>query len=253
MSNDYILVTKEVTKRFGGLVAVNKVSISVRKNTVTMLMGPNGAGKTTLVNVCTGVYRADEGRVFFDGNDITRLPPYEIYKLGLVRTFQIPQPFQSLTVLENVLVAMKGIGENPLVAAVKGKWIRNEEESVNKAFNILSRIGLSKFWDLPSYKLGAAQLKMLEVARALAAGAKLIALDEPIGGVDPAYAGRILSYIKGLKEEFNVSFLLIEHRIDIALPFADYVYVMDRGSVIAEGTPDEVVRNPKIIEIYIGE
>ncbi|MEM0454194.1 MAG: ABC transporter ATP-binding protein [Sulfolobales archaeon] len=253
MNNDYVLVTKDVTKRFGGLVAVNKVSIAVKKNSITMLMGPNGAGKTTFVNVCTGVYKADEGKVFFNGDDITGLPPYEIYKLGFVRTFQIPIPFQSLTVLENVLAAMKSVGENPLIAVVKGKWIKTEEESVNKAFNILNKIGLSKFWDLPAYKLGAAQLKMLEVARALATGAKLVALDEPIGGVDPAYAGRILSYIKGLKEEFNVSFLLIEHRIDIALPFADYVYVMDKGSVIAEGTPNEVIKNPKIIEIYIGE
>lgn len=253
MNNDYVLVTKEVTKRFGGLVAVNKASIAVRRSSITMLMGPNGAGKTTLVNVCTGVYKADEGKVFFEGNDITGLPPYEIYKLGFVRTFQIPIPFQSLTVLENVLAAMNSVGENPLMAVVKRKWIGVEEDSIKKAFNILSKIGLSKFWDLPAHKLGAAQLKMLEVARALATGARLIALDEPIGGVDPAYAGRILSYVKGLKEEFNVSFLLIEHRIDIALPYADYVYVMDKGAVIAEGTSNEIIKNPKVVEIYIGE
>ncbi len=253
MSNDYILVTKEVTKRFGGLTAVDSVSIAVRRNTVTMLMGPNGAGKTTLVNVCTGVYKADEGRVLFDNEDITELPPYEIYRLGFVRTFQIPVPFQSLTVLENVLASMKSDGENPLIAIAKSRWIKHEEGAIRKAFNMLSKVGLSKFWDLPAYKLGAAQLKMLEVARALAAGAKLIALDEPIGGVDPVYANRILSYVRSLKDEFDASFLLIEHRIDIALPYADYVYVMDKGKIVTEGRPSEVIKNPKVIEIYIGE
>jgi len=252
-SNDYILVTKELTKSFGGLVAVNRVSISVRKNSITMLMGPNGAGKTTFVNVCTGVYRPDSGKVFFDGRDITGLPPHEIYRLGFVRTFQIPIPFQSLTVLENVLAAMNSVGENPLIAVVKRRWVRVEEDMIEKAFKIMDAVGLSRFWDLPAYKLGAAQLKMLEVARALAVGAKLIALDEPIGGVDPAYANRILTYVRGLKERFDVTFLLIEHRIDIALPYVDYVYVMDRGSVVVEGAPNEVVKNPKVIEIYIGE
>lgn len=250
---DYILVTRDVTKAFGGLVAVNRVSIAVKRRSITMLMGPNGAGKTTFINVCTGVYKPDTGRIYFDGNDITGMPPYMVYKLGFVRTFQIPIPFQSLTVLENVLVAMNAIGENPLAAPLRKFWIRAEEENVKKAFSILNMVGLSKFWDFPAHKLGAAQLKMLEVARALAAGAKLIALDEPVGGVDPAYAHKIFNHIRWLKEELNVTFLLIEHRIDLALPYVDYVYVMDRGSIIAEGASEEVVKNPRVVEIYIGE
>lgn len=255
----YILETANLVKRFGGLVAVNNVNIRIRRNDITMLIGPNGAGKTTLVNVCTGVLKPDGGRVFFnpadDENrklDITGWPPHRIYKSGFVRTFQIPQPFLALTVLENVLVALGGRGESPLVALVRRLWIREEEERVRKAFEILRKVGLEDSWDLEAYKLGAGQLKMLEVARALAVGAKLVALDEPIGGTDPAYAQEIFKYIRDLAESIDITFLVIEHRIDIALPFADYVYVMDRGSVISEGTPDEVSNDPKVIEVYIG-
>lgn len=249
----YILETKDLTKAFGGLVAVNHVNIKVERNKMTMLMGPNGAGKTTFVNVCTGVLKPDEGEVIFDGRDITGWPPHDVYKAGFVRTFQVPEPFLKLTVLDNVLVAIGNKGENPFRGAIKWLWIREEKENIEKAFKILDAVGLADLWDRQAFTLGAGQLKMLEIARALATGAKLIALDEPIGGTDPAYANDILSYVKGLLKIWDVSFLLIEHRIDIALPFADYVYVMDRGKVIAEGLPDEVANNPKVIEIYIGE
>jgi branched-chain amino acid transport system ATP-binding protein len=124
---------------------------------------------------------------------------------------------------------------------------------VRKAFEILKRVGLDKYWDYEAYRLGAGQLKMLEVVRALATGAKLIALDEPIGGTDPAYASEIFRYIRGLLKVMDVTLLVIEHRIDIALPYADYVYVMDRGQVIAEGNPDVVAKDPRVIQVYIGE
>ncbi len=251
--NRYILETYNLLKRFGGLVAVNNVSLKVERNKVTMLMGPNGAGKSTFVNVCTGVLKPDGGKVIFDGKDITGYPPHEVYRLGFVRTFQIPEPFMGLTVLENVLVALKNPGEHPLKAPIKMFWIKEEEKNIERAFEILESVGLDNQWDQVASSLGAGQLKMLEVARALATDAKLIALDEPIGGTDPKYAGDILSYIRGLLEKWDVTFLLIEHRIDIALPYADYVYVMDRGTLIAEGLPDEVANNPKVIEVYIGE
>jgi len=250
---EYILESEELTKRFGGLIAVNHVNIKVRRHKMTMLMGPNGAGKTTFVNVCTGVLKPDEGEVYFNGLDITGWPPHKVYKAGFVRTFQVPEPFLKLTVLDNVLVAIGTSGENPLKASFKPFWINEEKENIERAFKILEAVGLTEYWDRQAYSLGAGQLKMLEVARALATGAKLIALDEPIGGTDPAYAGDILSYVRGLLKTWDVSFLLIEHRIDIALPFADYVYVMDRGGVIAEGLPDEVANNPKVVEVYIGE
>ncbi len=250
--SEYILVTENLTKRFGGLVAVNNVSLRVKRNSMTMLMGPNGAGKSTFVNTCTGVLKPDGGRVIFDGMDITGWAPHQVYRAGFVRTFQIPAPFLKLTVLENVLAAMSHAGENPIKAPLRSSWIGEEEEKVKKAFEILRHVGLEDHWDKLAHTLGGGQLKMLEVSRALATGAKLIALDEPIGGVDPAYAGDILTYVSNLRKIWDVSFLLIEHRIDIALPFADYVYVMDRGRMVSQGTPDEVENDPKVIEIYIG-
>ncbi len=250
--SEYILITENLTKRFGGLIAVNNVSIKVKRNSLTMLMGPNGAGKSTFVNTCTGVLKPDGGKVIFDGVDITGWPPHKVYRAGFVRTFQIPAPFQKLTVLENVLASMSHSGESPIRAPIRPLWIKEEEEKVERAFEILKNVGLEDHWDVEAFRLGGGQLKMLEVSRALATGAKLIALDEPIGGVDPAYAGNILTYVSNLRKKWDVTFLLIEHRIDIALPFADYVYVMDRGKLIAEGLPDEVANNPKVIEIYIG-
>ncbi|MCS7111332.1 MAG: ABC transporter ATP-binding protein [Ignisphaera sp.] len=247
-----ILVTKGITKRFGGLTALDNVSLAVPQNTITLLIGPNGAGKTTLVNVCTGVLKPDYGRVEFNGIDITGLPPYRIYSYGFVRSFQIPQPFRTLTVLENVLVAMKSGGESPLRSLFKKLWLKEECENIEKTFRILKVVGLERYWDWETYKLGAGQLKMLEVARALAAGAKLLALDEPIGGTDVSYANKIFENLRTIKEGIGVSLLVIEHRVDIALKYADYVYVMDRGRVIAEGNPNDVIKNPRVAEVYLG-
>jgi branched-chain amino acid transport system ATP-binding protein len=246
-----LLKTQNLTKAFGGLVAVNQVSLNVKENTFTLLIGPNGSGKTTFINVCTGILKPDGGRVTFGGREITGWPPHKIYELGFVRTFQIPMPFQTLTVLDNVLAAMRNPGESPLKALRKGTWIKSEEDNVEKALEILCMVGLGECWDRPALALGGAQLKMLEVARGLAAGAKLMALDEPIGGVDPSYADEILSYIRGLKK-YGLTFLVVEHRIDIAAPYADYAYAMDRGHVISQGEPKDVLNDPKVIEVYIG-
>lgn len=247
-----ILVTKDLVKRFGGLVAVNKVNIKVRRNTLTLLIGPNGSGKSTFINTCTGLLKPEEGKVFFEGKDITGKEPHEIYELGFVRTFQIPKPFATLTVLDNVLAAMRNPGEDPVKALLRNSWRPVEEENIKKAFKILKRVGLDEYWDRPAQTLGGAHLKLLELAKALASGAKMIALDEPIAGVDPAFADQILQYIKGLKESLGLTFLVVEHRIDLAVPYADYAYAMDRGHVIAEGKPEDVVNNPKVIEVYIG-
>ncbi|MEM2305969.1 MAG: ATP-binding cassette domain-containing protein, partial [Candidatus Methanomethylicia archaeon] len=142
MSQDInILETHNLVKRFGGLIAVDEVNIKIKKNSLTMLIGPNGAGKTTLVNLCTGVLKPDNGKVLFEGRDITNWPPHRVYKAGLVRTFQVPEPFLSLTVLENVLVALGNSGENPIQASVKKLWIKEEEEKIRRAFEILGKVG----------------------------------------------------------------------------------------------------------------
>ncbi|MEM4913869.1 MAG: ATP-binding cassette domain-containing protein, partial [Desulfurococcaceae archaeon] len=184
--------------------------------------------------------------------DITGKPPHEIYRLGFVRSFQIPQPFLALTVLENVLVTFTNSGENPINAVVRSRWRKFEEELVERAFKILKLVGLDDHWDIEAHRLGAGQLKMLEVARALATNAKLVALDEPIGGTDPAFAKGIFVKLREILRSTDVTFLVIEHRIDIALPFSDYVYVMDRGKIVAEGDPDSILKNPKVAEIYLG-
>jgi len=247
-----LLVATNLTKRFGGLIAVNSVDLVVKENSFTLLIGPNGSGKTTFLNVCTGVLKPDGGSVYFEGKDITGLPPNKIYDFGLIRTFQIPIPFLSLTILDNIIAAMRNPGEYPFNALFKRKgWVEAEEENMEKAFSVLKRVGLDNMWDKPAYSLGGAQLKMLEVARALAAGAKLIALDEPIGGVDPVYADEILLYLKELQRS-GITFLVIEHRIDIIAPYADYAYAMNRGNIISKGTPDEVLNDPQVVEVYIG-
>ncbi|MDY6826409.1 MAG: ABC transporter ATP-binding protein [Bacillota bacterium] len=251
MSN--ILITENITKTFEGLVAVNSANIVVKENTFTMLIGPNGSGKTTLINCCTGILKPTSGRVLFNDTDITGWKPHEIYGVGFVRSFQIPLPFVGLTVLDNVLGAMRNSGESPFKAPFIKNWVKEEEKNMDRAMDILAKVGLEKQWNLPSSSLGAAQLKMLEVAKGLSAGAKMIALDEPIGGVDPASAHEILSHVAELKKEEGLTFLVVEHRIDIAAPFADYVYAMDLGTIISEGEPDRVLNDPKVIEVYLGK
>ncbi|MFW9801628.1 MAG: ABC transporter ATP-binding protein [Candidatus Thorarchaeota archaeon] len=249
---DIVLHAENMVKGFGALMAVNDVTMSMEKGKLTLLMGPNGCGKTTLLNLCTGVLKADAGTVTLNGEEITGWRPHRIYERGFVRTFQIPLPFHSMTVLDNVLAAMKSIGENPLYAWNPKAWEAEEEEHIKQALGILKRVGLYEHWDKLANTLGGGHAKLLELARGLASGANLIALDEPIGGCDPSFADEIFTYITQVKESMGITFFVIEHRIDIAAPYADHAYVMESGKLIAEGTSKEVTTDPRVQEIYIG-
>ncbi len=245
-----ILETQNLSKFFDGLKALNRVNISVEKGSITLVIGPNGSGKTTFINTVSGFYRADEGKVFFEGVDITNKPPHEISRLGIARTFQIPQPLKKMTVLENLLIAPDGYGES-VMSSVTGSWMKKEEEIVEKAFKILEFLKIDHLWDSEAQNLSGGQLKLLEVGRALMKNAKLIIMDEPIAGVNPVLSHDMLERFVELKK-MEMSFLIVEHRLDIVLKYTDYVYVMANGSVITEGKEEDILNNPRVVEVYLG-
>ena len=250
---DVILYTKDLSKAFGGLIAVNQVSLEVKKKFITMLIGPNGSGKTTLINLITGVYKPDGGKVFFNGREITGLLPHEVFRLGVARTFQIPQPFRKLTVLENLLTAYpNNPGEGFFSALRRGRWMEDEEEAVKKAFRILALLKLDNLWDQEASKLSGGQMKLLEIGRALMADAKLLVMDEPVAGVNPTLAHEIFKTLRELRDKLGITLFLVEHRLDIALQYTDYVYVMANGSIISGGEPKQVMMDPQVIEAYLG-
>lgn len=248
-----LLQVSGIRKSFGNLKALDGVDLEVDEKKVTILIGPNGSGKTTLINVISGFYKPDSGRVGFDGRDITGLPPYKLYGMGLARTFQIPNLFWKLTVLENVLVAEKDHpGESFLRHVYRPAWVRKETEATERAAKILGLLGLSKVWDKPALKLSGGQMKLLEMGRVLMSGSKLILLDEPISGVNPTLAHEIFSRILKLRDELGVTFLIVEHRLDIALSYVDTVTAMAFGKVVAAGKPELVMSDAKVIEAYLG-
>ena len=248
-----ILLAENIKKSFGGLVALDGVTVGIRKGEITIIIGPNGSGKTTLLNVVSGFLKCDLGRVLYKGNDITNMPPHKINELGLVRTFQIPQPFSNLTVLENLLVASKeSKGLKVLNAMKKSKWIEYEERDVERATQILNIVNLGKVADQPASKLSGGQLKLLEIGRALMNGADTVLMDEPAAGVAPSLAHEIFSLLRRLAREKEMTFLIIEHRLEIAMGYVDYAYAMAKGRVVAQGKPEEVVNSPIVIETYLG-
>ena len=249
-----VLEIRKVRKSFGGLVAVNDVYMDIPRRRLTMLIGPNGSGKTTLINVVTGFYKPDHGEILYEGKDITGLSPHEIFNHGLVRTFQIPRPFQRLTVLENMLLARpRNPGEDLLVKSLlKNRWEAFEEETAERAYELLKFLQLNHLWDQPASNLSGGQMKLLEIGRALMTGAKTILMDEPAAGVNPTLAHQIFLHIKRIIEEFGITFFIVEHRLEIAARYVDYVYAMARGRVISRGTAEQVLHDPLVIDSYLG-
>src|SRR5271157_6063218 len=229
----FLLEVQNIRKSFGNLKALDDVSLGAEEKTLTILMGPNGSGKTTLINVIHGLYKPDCGKVLFRGQDITGFPPYKIYKQGLARTFQIPAVFQQLTILENIMVAKKNNpGENFAKSLVKRSWIDDEAKTAEQAFEVLAMVGLSHMWDKTASVLSGGQLKLLEIGRALMSDATMILLDEPISGVNPTLAHDIFATLIKLREKYGITFLIIEHRLDIALSYVDSVIAMAYGKLL---------------------
>lgn len=247
-----LLKTVDLTLSFGALRAVDGASIEVPERRITLVIGPNGSGKTSLINTISGIYKPSSGKVIYDGIDITGLPPHRINELGIVRTFQIPQPFLRLTVLENLLVSWRGIPRTSLLRNMGRRWVSGEKEAAEYAFKVLRFLNLDRVWDQYAYQLSGGQLKLLELGRALMNRARLVIMDEPIAGILPTLAHDIFSYMRKSVSELGITILAVEHRLDIALKYVDQVYAMHRGKIIASGPPDAVVSNPLVIESYLG-
>jgi len=248
-----VLVVKDVRKTFEGLVALDNVNMNVEKGLMTMLIGPNGSGKTTLINVIAGFYKPDSGGVWFMGKEITKWPPHKVYDEGVVRTFQIPQPFQKLTVLENLLTAYRrNPGESFSRAPLKRSWVGEEEKATEMAFKFLELLNLDHMWDRPATHLSGGQMKLVEAGRAIMSGAKMILMDEPASGIYPRLAHDVFSHLVEMKNKLGVTFLIIEHRLELVLPYVDYVYAMSRGKIVSEGEPEKVLSDPVVIESYLG-
>jgi ABC-type branched-subunit amino acid transport system ATPase component len=245
-SESPLLELREVTKRFGGLSAVDRCSLSVSQGKITGLIGPNGSGKTTIFNLITGAMRQDRGEIFFDGRRIDALPPWERAHLGLGRTYQITRLFREMTVLENVVAPLGDFRWGQLRAdAVSGSEAR-------KARELLDFVGLAKFEAERASHLSFGQQKLVELAQVLMLDPRIILLDEPAGGINPGLIARIEDLIRELNRT-GVTFLLVEHNMPMVLGLCDPVIVLAHGTVLAEGTPEEVRRNPRVLDAYLGE
>lgn len=252
MAEQIVLEVHNLTKRFGALKAVDDVNIGFPQRKSTLIIGPNGSGKTTLLNCIAGLYEPDEGRVVYNGEEITRRPPHEIVKKGLVRTFQIPLPLLKLTVLENLLVGYQhNRGEKLWWSLFEGSWLRQEKDAVEKAFEVLTLLGLDHMWDSLAEELSGGQLKLLELGKALMADAQTILTDEPVGSINPVLAHDLFRHIVDLTEQLGITFIIIEHRLQIAIDYIDYVYAMMEGQVISQGNPEQVLNDPRVIEGYL--
>jgi len=249
-----LLTLQNVTKAFGNLVAVNNVSLTVPQGQIIGLIGPNGSGKSTLLNVVSASLPAGGGTIIFDDEDITGLAADEVFRRGLVRSFQDPSLFFKMTVLDNMLLPVKQQrGENPWLAPLHRLWRVEENKNAAASETVLSQLLLRNHFANLSSELSGGQMKLLELGRSLMGNPKLLLLDEPTAGVAPKLAYTIFEEIERMRQEFGITFLIVEHRLEILFDFVDSLYVMHMGQVIVEGTPAEISANAQVREIYFGE
>ncbi len=249
---DPILIANNVRRQFGGNVAVDVAHVEIPRGKITALIGPNGAGKTTFFNLLTGFDQPNSGDWTFDGKSLAGVPAFRVSRMGMVRTFQLTKALNMLTVMENMrLGAQKQPGENVLKALLKPLWRKNEDEITVKAAELLKRFKLDAKVDDYAASLSGGQRKLLEMARALMTNPKLVMLDEPMAGVNPALTQSLLEHIKGLKSE-GMTVWFVEHDMHMVRNISDWVIVMAEGKIVAEGPPNEVMKNPAVIDAYLG-
>lgn len=250
-----LLDVQQAGRTFGGLKAVSDVSIQIHPGELVGLIGPNGAGKTTLFNLLTGVYEPSEGNILLDGKSVSGLKPYQITKRGAARTFQNIRLFSNLSVLDNVKIAYHQHATHSIFSSIfrLPAHFKGEADMTVKAREFLKIFNLDGKKDELAKNLPYGEQRRLEIARALAARPKLLLLDEPAAGMNPQETHDLMNLIRWIRKEFDLTILLIEHDMSLVMGVCERIYVLDRGMLIAHGTPEEIKSNPKVIEAYLGQ